>query len=60
MNFFKKITNRFENVMIAVTFAEAGEFETAKKSMQEEIRQSKTISKKRRKTLRPVSDLRSN
>lgn len=60
MNFFKKITNRFENVMIAVTFAEAGEFETAKKSMQEEIRQSKTLSKKRRKTLRPVSDLRSN
>ncbi len=55
MNFFQKIANRFEKVMVAVTFAEAGEFETAKKSMQEEDRQKKTVAKKRRKTLRPLS-----
>jgi len=55
MNFFEKIADRFENVMVAVTFAEAGEFETARKSMQEESRQKKTLSKQRRKTLRPVT-----
>ena len=55
MNFFKKIADRFENVMVAVTFAETGEFETAKKIMQEEIRQKKTVSKQRRKTLRPAT-----
>ena len=55
MNFLKKIANRFENAMVAVTFAESGEFETARKSMQEESRQNKTRSKQRRKTLRPVT-----
>ncbi len=54
MNFFKKIADRFENAMVAVTFAEAGEFETARK-IQEESRQKKPRSKQRRKTLRPVT-----
>ncbi len=55
MNFFKRIADKFENAMVAVTFAEAGEFETAKKSMQEESRKKKPRSKQRRKTLRPLS-----
>ena len=37
MNIFKIIAERFENAMVAVTFAEAGEFETARKSMQKEV-----------------------
>ena len=55
MNFLKKLANRFENLMVSVTFAEAGEFETARKNMQEESRQKETVSKQHRKTLRPVS-----
>ncbi len=55
MNFFKRIATKFENAMIAVAFAEAGEFETARKSMQEESRQKKTEKKQIRKTIRPIS-----
>ncbi len=55
MTFFRQIADRFESAMVAVTFAEAGEFEAARKSMQEKSRQKKTLSKQRGKTLRPLS-----
>jgi hypothetical protein len=32
----KKILNKFETAMVAATFAEAGEFETARKIMNED------------------------
>jgi hypothetical protein len=43
MNFFKIIAERFENAMVAVTFAEAGEFETARKSMQKEVSKANAL-----------------
>jgi hypothetical protein len=41
--------------MVAVAFAEAGEFETARKCMREESRKKQTGSEQRKKTLRTVS-----
>lgn len=55
MNVFRRLAKRFEHIMVAVTYAEAGEFETAKESMQEEDHYRKTDSKQGRKTLRPLS-----
>jgi hypothetical protein len=55
MNLFKTLAERFEKVMVAVTFAEAGEFETARNTMQEESSQKKPRPKQRRKPLRPLS-----
>ncbi|MBI5196210.1 MAG: hypothetical protein HZA10_07800 [Nitrospirae bacterium] len=46
MKTLKSIFKKFENAMFAVTFAEAGEFETAKQFMQEEEPPHKKISKK--------------
>ncbi len=46
MKGLKKLLKRFETVMTAETFAEAGAFETARKLMCEEEPQYKRISKR--------------
>ena len=46
MKTLKNIFKKFENAMVAGTFAEAGEFETAKQFMQEEELHHKKISRK--------------
>lgn len=46
MKGLKKLLKKFETVMTAETFAEAGEFETARKLMCEEEPQYKRISKR--------------
>lgn len=46
MKTLKNIFKKFENVMVAGTFAEAGEFEAAKQIMQEEGPRHKKISRK--------------
>lgn len=46
MKTIKGIFKKFENVMVAGTFAEAGEFETAKQIMQEEEARTGKISRK--------------
>ena len=43
MNFLRILAERFENAMVAVTFAEAGEFETARKSMQKEVSKANAL-----------------
>ena len=43
MNLFKTIAERFEKAMVAVTFAEAGEFETARKSMRKEASKANAL-----------------
>lgn len=46
MKTIKSIFKKFENAMVAGTFAEAGEFETAKQIMQEEESGTRKISRK--------------
>lgn len=46
MKRLRNLLKRFETVMTAETFAEAGEFETAREIMREEEPQYKRISKK--------------
>ncbi|UCH44757.1 MAG: hypothetical protein JSV11_10730 [Nitrospiraceae bacterium] len=55
MNVFKRLAKGFERIMVAVTYAEAGEFETAKESMREKNDYKKTDLKQGRKTLQPLS-----
>lgn len=55
MNFLKYLAAGFENAMYAVTFAEAGEFETARKSMREESHQKKTLVRQKRGTVQRIS-----
>ncbi len=38
----KRLARKFENMMMAVTFAEAGEHETAKEILRDNDRQDKT------------------
>jgi hypothetical protein len=46
MKTLTSIFNNFENAMVAGTFAEAGEFDTAKQIMQEEEARPTKISRK--------------
>lgn len=54
MKILKKIADEFETSMVAATFAEAGEFETAREIMREKTveRKRKTAKKTQRMTAR--------
>jgi len=55
MKGIKKIAEKFETAMVAATFAEAGEFETAREIMRESKveRKRETAQKTQRMTARP-------
>ncbi|MEW6713613.1 MAG: hypothetical protein AB1306_00780 [Nitrospirota bacterium] len=46
MKTFRSIAKRFENAMVAATFAEAGEFETARQIVRDEEISVRKISRK--------------
>lgn len=46
MKTIKNIFKRFENAMVAATFAEAGEFETARQIVRDEEIRARKISRK--------------
>ncbi len=46
----KKLMKRFEDMMVAITFAEAGEIETAREIINEGKEEEKTISEESRET----------
>lgn len=48
----KGFTKRFDQIFTAITFAEAGEFETAREIMREETRNQKRDTQTARKTAR--------
>lgn len=47
MKILQNLMKRFEGVMVAATFAEAGEFETAREIMREQSQQQKKVSKRK-------------
>ncbi len=47
MKILQNLMKRFESVMVAATFAEAGEFETAREIMREQSHQQKKVSKRK-------------
>ncbi len=55
MSILKNAMRSFENAMVALTFAEAGEFETARRIMREEKRQEKILLQQKRETMRQIS-----
>jgi len=55
MNSIKRISKKFETMMVAATFAEAGEFETAREILREKVveRKRETAERRPRMAARP-------
>lgn len=55
MNRIRKLSKKFETAMVAATFAEAGEFETAREVLRENVveRKRETLNRRPRMAARP-------